>query len=150
MKDSTKEALLEDLSRSTAATVAVALAEWSAVWRSIVALRGADEQQQSEMIADLAGEARLRALLLTTLSRSIDEYGDELGDLPIEKDPRQLAPLLQALGESYTLLALSASPAELQTGLLLSPSRLQSLLSQERVEFIRTYGEAEALQILSA
>lgn len=143
-----KDALLEELSRSTAATVAVALAEWSAVWQSIASLQGSSEEQSAQMLADLSGDARLRALLLTTLSRSIDEYGDDLGELPLERDPRQLAPLLQALAESYTLLALAIEPAELQSGLLLSPARLQSLLSPERVAFIRAYGEQEALQLL--
>lgn len=144
-----KDALLEDLSRSTAATVAVALAEWGAVWKALASLPEGDEQAAVDFLASAGGEARLRALLLTTLSRSIDEYGDDLGQLPLERDPRQLAPLLQALAESYSLLALAAAPSELQTGLLLSPSRLRSLLTPERAAFIRAYGEEEAMRVLA-
>lgn len=127
MQDNASTAL-EELSSSLAVAIAISLAEWESVL-------------DKGMSKEEAGE---RALVLLSLFRALEEYSDELDALAKEQDPRAALPLAASLGASYALLALG----ERHPDMLLSPYRLEVLLSPECAAFIRQNGEAEAVEII--
>lgn len=138
---------LQKLSTSTAVTAAVALAEYASFWDLMERAKGEDAEIDSLLrVQDMVRE---QGLMLLLLARSISEYGDYLGELPPEEDPRILLPLLQEIGQSYAIVALATSSSEIQVDLLLSPDRLSELLGSGVAEFISRYGEEEAVRVLA-
>lgn len=125
---------ISELAQALAQALAVSLAEWESF------LQRAEAQADSR----LEEEASMRARVLLSLARSLEEYDDESKELPHHLQPAAALPLAYALGASYALLALGSHSPEL----LLSPHRLGVLLTPECAEFIKRHGEAEALRLL--
>jgi hypothetical protein len=143
---SEKQSAIEKLSKSTAVTAAIALAEYASFWDLI---EKADKEEGSEnTLLQVQEMVREQALMLLLLARSMSEYGEYMGDLPKGQDPRILLPLIQEIGQSYAVVALALEAKEIQLELLLSPDRLDALLDGGVAEFISKYGEEEAVRIL--
>lgn len=140
--------LLQELSTSTAVTAAVALAEYSSFYDLLIKSASEGAKEQGSLLENLRSMVREQALMLLLLSRSISEYGKKVEGVPPEDDPRILQPLLQEIGSSYALFALAERGTDIQTGLVLSPDRLEEILTPEVADFISRFGEAEAVRIL--
>lgn len=141
-------AILLELTELTAASVAVAMADYSALLPVIDRLPRASNRDA--LVQELAQSARDRAHSLLILSRSLVQYGRELDELTIEEDPRILLPLLHALADSFAIIALSNKEEDLQVHLLLDDRGLDKILTPKVVQFIRAWGEERATQALSS
>lgn len=124
-----------ELASSLAISVAISLAEWE----NMLSVAEAPTEEDRE-------EARIRSVVLLSLVRALEEYDGELDLLLPEEDPRPALPLASALGASYSLLALGGD--SFSSDLMLSPHRLQSLLTEECSAFIRNHGEEEAVRLI--
>ena len=143
-----EEELIRDLSSKTAATAAIALAEYASFWDSVVKLPELDDATCAEWLARLRFEAHERALVLLSLARAMDEYGTDIDRVGPDDDPRILLPLVQKLGESYAVVALARAMPELQIGVLFSPDSMREALGPEVADFIRQYGQEQAAELL--
>jgi hypothetical protein len=141
-----KEAILHDLAELTAASVAVAMADYSALLPVFAKIE--ESQDKSTFIRQLNASAGERAHALLILARSLVQYGKELNDLAIDEDPRILLPLLHALADSFAIIALSRSEDDLQMHLLLDGDGLDRMLTPDVVLFIREWGQERAKMAL--
>lgn len=105
------------LQDQSARILALAIESWPALWKE------AQEITSQEHLDAISGDARVQAVLLLSLSRSIQkiEWPENAEEAD---DPRSILPLLQALAASYSLLALCVDPDELSTELLLDPKSI--------------------------